>query len=104
MSAQPVMQPSRRQGPPADFRLGRLCTTVGAFRAMARIAILPIHLIARHAAGDWGDLDEHDWQANEQALKEGARLLSVYHVEEIKFYVITEADRSLTTVLLASEY
>jgi hypothetical protein len=51
------------------------------------------------------DVDEHDWQENEFSLREGFRLLSAYHTEAgVKFWVITEADRSTTTVLLPDEY
>jgi hypothetical protein len=61
--------------------------------------------ITRHAAGDWGECDPEDWQENEHALKEGFRLLSVYRSSRgVKFWIITEADRSLTTVLLPEDY
>ena len=61
--------------------------------------------LARHAACDWGDLDPEDWQENERALREGSRLFSVYHTAGgVKFWVITEADRSATTVLLPEDY
>ncbi|MHB8860959.1 MAG: SH3 domain-containing protein [Pirellulaceae bacterium] len=60
--------------------------------------------LRRHAAGDWGDLDEHDWQANELALADGSRLFSAYYAQDKKFWIITEADRSATTVLLPEDY
>jgi hypothetical protein len=61
--------------------------------------------LRRHARGDWGDLDAHDRAANEDALKTGARLLSAYKTSAgVKFWIITEADRSVTTVLLPDEY
>jgi len=67
--------------------------------------------LMRHQCGDWGDLDKEDIKANEDALKYGLRLLSAYHFQpdpdsdfKIKLWVITEADRSVTTVLLPSEY
>jgi len=62
--------------------------------------------LARHAAGDWGEVDAHDRDANERALREGGRLLSVYRSSGggVKFYVITEWDRSATTVLLPEDY
>jgi hypothetical protein len=81
-----------------------LVSTPGALRELFRLGVPAITLIARHAAGDWGDLDKHDRRANEEALKTGARLLSAYTLEGVKFWVITEADRSATTVLLPSEY
>lgn len=59
----------------------------------------------RHVRGDWGDVCEEDWKANDWALRNGERLLSVYHaVNGTKFWIITEADRSATTVLLPEEY
>jgi hypothetical protein len=61
--------------------------------------------LRRHARGDWGDLDDEDLQANERALKDGTRLLSAYHSSAgTKFWIITEWDRSATTVLLPEEY
>jgi hypothetical protein len=61
--------------------------------------------MSRHASGDWGDLCEEDRQANEDALQHGGRLFSVYHDrEKTKFYIITECDRSYTTVLLPEDY
>lgn len=59
----------------------------------------------RHSLGDWGDVCREDWQTNDQALRDGERLLSIYHtLNGTKFYIITEADRSATTILLPSEY
>ena len=61
--------------------------------------------LARHAQGDWGDVSEHDRQENELSLKHGYRLLSVYHAaDDTKFWIITERDRSATTVLLPDDY
>ena len=61
--------------------------------------------VTRHARGDWGDVVGADWRANDQALQNGERLLSVYHSEDgIKFWIITEWDRSATTVLLPEDY
>jgi hypothetical protein len=61
--------------------------------------------LQRHQAGDWGDVDNHDRLANDHALKNGSRLFSVYHsADGVKFWIITEADRSLTTVLLPRDY
>ena len=67
-------------------------------------ADLPIAL-ARHAAGDWGDIGRADWQENEAVLLHERRLFSVYRDRNnVKFWVITEADRSATTVLLPDDY
>ncbi len=61
--------------------------------------------ILDHIVGDWGDVDEHDRAQNERALQEGTRLLSVYRsTGGVKFWIITEADRSVTTVLLPEDY
>jgi hypothetical protein len=60
--------------------------------------------LKRYASGDWGDLCEEDIQANESAIEYGDRVLGAYETEEGKLYIITEADRSLTTVLFADEY
>ena len=60
--------------------------------------------LKRHARGDWGDLCPEDRKENELSLKEGFRLLSVYGTGERRFWIITEADRSVTTVLLPEDY
>jgi hypothetical protein len=61
--------------------------------------------LARHMVGDWGDCGPEDWKENELSLKEGFRLFSVYHDRKgIKFWIITEADRSVTTILLPEDY
>ena len=62
-------------------------------------------LLRRHASGDWGDLSPEDLRANEEALKDGDRLLSAYNLKSgVKLWVITEADRSSTCILLPDEY
>jgi hypothetical protein len=64
-----------------------------------------IHGLGRHSRGDWGELEEEDISANDQSLKSGSRLLSAYHGEAgARFWIITEADRSITTLLLPDEY
>jgi len=61
--------------------------------------------LKRHHLGDWGDLDEDDKRCNEAALVEGGRLFSVYYTGDgVKFWIITEADRSVTTILLPEDY
>jgi hypothetical protein len=60
--------------------------------------------LARHAAGDWGDLDPVDARSNEEGLERHARLLSAYGKDERRFWIITESDRSVTTVLLPQDY
>ena len=87
------------------FRLGKLVATPGALDALTEAAQHPMHFISRHLQGDWGDCCSEDLQANEDALKNGARLFSVYKTAKgIKIWIITEADRSSTCVLLPEEY
>lgn len=89
--------------PIAVFRLGQIVATSNALSKLSQQDIL--RGIQRHQAGDWGDVDAHDRDANNRALTEGTRLLSVYHTSSgLKFWIITEADRSVTTVLLPEDY
>jgi hypothetical protein len=89
--------------PIAKFRIGRIVATPNALSRLTQDDILTA--IRRHQSGEWGDLDEHDRDENELSLKEGFRLFSVYHaVCGDKFYVITEADRSITTLLMPEDY
>jgi hypothetical protein len=86
------------------FSLGRILATPGAL-AMARAHGLDLAaLVARHRTGDWGDLCAEDRAANERALRTGARLLSRYDTPGGTLWVITEADRSATTILRPDEY
>jgi hypothetical protein len=85
------------------FPLGRTYITATAHRALSAPDVLLA--LRRHARGDWGELPPEDWQANELALVEGSRLFSTYRDERgIWFWIITEADRSATTVLLPEDY
>lgn len=87
------------------FPLGQLLTTPGAETALSEAAIPPIDLLRRHATGDWGDLDAEDRRANDHSIKNGTRILSAYKLTTgKKVWIITEADRSATTLLLPSEY
>lgn len=96
------------------FQLGRCLITPGASEALARIHTEPIALLQRHVCGDWGEVDPEDASANEHALRRGLRLLSVYRLpssdqpasaeDTVTVWVITEADRSATTLLLPEEY
>jgi hypothetical protein len=83
--------------------LGNTCITRSAKSALSA---LDIHVaLSRHAKGDWGIVDEHDRAANDRALEIGERLVSVFRSEAgDRFYVITEWDRSATTVLLPEDY
>ena len=87
------------------FNLGKLVATPGAVEALGDAGQSPMEFISRHIVGDWGDCGSDDWQANEDALRNGERLLSVYRTaKNLKIWIITEADRSSTCLLLPSEY
>ena len=87
------------------FPLGQVVATPGALEALTASGQTAADFLDRHAGGDWGDVDEHDRQANEDALVNDERLLSVYHTKQgERIWVITERDRSVTTLLLPNEY
>ena len=88
----------------ALFPLGRLVATPGALTALAAAGDNPVGLLARHQSGDWGDVEPEDRGANERDLRYGGRLLSAYDVGGTRVWVITEADRSATTIPLPGEY
>ena len=84
------------------FELGRVVATPGGLDTFGHEGVYA--LLRRHAGGDWGDVDGHDRRANEQALATGTRLFSAYDTAAGRVWIITEADRSSTCVLLPSEY
>jgi hypothetical protein len=86
------------------FSLGSVVATPAALQALEVTATSPITLIARHAAGDWGAVCAEDRKANEDAVRHGDRILSAYTYGNAKFWVITEADRSSTCIMLPSDY
>lgn len=86
------------------FNLGQVVATPSALDVLEQRNINPATLIARHACGDFGDLDPEDLKANENALAYGARIFSAYHCGEDKIWIITTADRSSTCILLPSDY
>lgn len=86
----------------AKFPLGQLVITANVHAQLDREAVQ--EGLSRHAAGDWGEVSPEDRQENELSLKEGFRLLSVYRDRDRKFWIITEADRSVTTVLMPDDY
>ncbi len=92
--------------PQGRFELGQLVATPGALKALEAAQTSPAELAGRHLMGDWGTVDKEDWAANDRALKDGERLISAYALPQTgeKIWVITERDRSATTVLLPSEY
>jgi hypothetical protein len=84
------------------FPTGRIVITPGAMAELPRDEVTKALL--RHVSGDWGKLDEHDRRENQTALEHGFRLFSSYVTPDgTKFYVITEHDRSVTTILLPND-
>jgi hypothetical protein len=88
----------------APLPLGRVVATPGALKLLTEIGEDPFDYLARHASGDWGELCAFDRRQNEVALREGLRIFSSYEVPAGKVWIITEADRVVTTVLLPEEY
>ena len=86
------------------FSLGRTVATPGALVVMLGMDISAISLLNRHQRGDWGELDPEDKVENNTALITDARIFSAYQFDTAKLWVITEADRSATTILLPEEY
>ncbi|KVT85695.1 hypothetical protein WK59_12040 [Burkholderia ubonensis] len=88
------------------FPMGRPVITSGAQATLDIAGIEGVLLLARHIHGDWGDLSAEDLASNELALLTGKRLLSSYNLPggRSKVWIITEADRSVTTILLPEEY
>lgn len=89
--------------PTRSFSLGRVVATPGLIEAVPQHEYTAA--LRRHVACDWGEVCDEDKRANDRALEEGTRLLSAYRSSEgVKFWIITEADRSATTLLLPEEY
>lgn len=85
------------------FELGQVLITPGARDALNLKDVASS--LVRHASGDFGDVCDEDWSMNNAAIDYGDRILSAYHdSNEVKFWIITEWDRSATTILLPSEY
>lgn len=102
---------TRPYRPEPRFELGQIVATRGALEACSNV--LMQKCLARHLTGDWGCVCDEDKEANEQALIEGTRILSAYPIDPAKpsegfgnntLWIITEADRSVTTFLLPDEY
>lgn len=98
-----MILPHETSGEAPLFPVGEL----GASRNA--IAVIPydelLLALGRHMNGDWGNVDAEDHAANERALQEGTRIFSVYHTRQgVKFWIITEADRSRTTILLPEDF
>jgi hypothetical protein len=89
----------------AKFVLGQLVATPGALHALEEAGQSPMEFLARHQMGDWGDLGDEDKKENEFSVSRQLRILSAYNLTTgVKIWVITEADRSVTTILLPEEY
>ena len=87
------------------FSLGQCVATPHALEALAASGQVPKEFFDRHGCGDWGEVDAEDAKANQDALLHGERLLSAYRTTSgVRIWIITEADRSATTVLLPEEY
>lgn len=105
-----VLEPEKRKTERVEsaerFELGQVVATPGALKALEASGVSAHRLLWRHVTGDWGDLDDHDRAANERALLTGERLLSSYNLPgtDERIWIITEWDRSATTLLLPDEY
>ena len=89
------------------FLLGRILATPGALVLLDFHGVNPADLLERHVKGDWGDLDAEDKATNDLAVTSGDRILSVYKVgpgKDDRVWIITEYDRSVTTILRPDEY
>ncbi len=99
------------------FGLGVVVATPGALELLAATGTDPTELLRRHHGGDWGDLDAHDWRENERSVRHGWRILSVYLLDRpladaarepadprARLWILTEASREVTTILLPEEY
>ena len=104
---------SHEQGQPIDetsdprplFQLGEIVLTPGALHALREADNPGVEFLYRHQTGDWGDVPDEDKAENEFSVDKGFRILSAYHLNTgVQVWIITEADRSSTTVLLPSEY
>jgi hypothetical protein len=89
----------------ARFHLGMIVATSGALQSFERTGENPFDFLRRHVEGDWGDLSPTDKEENELSVEQELRILSAYHLKDgTKVWIITEADRSSTCLLLPSEY
>lgn len=84
------------------FDLGKICATQAVAECFNQCTLMA--LLDRYSCGDWGNLCDEDKEANMEALKYGGRIFACYNVENERIYIITEADRSYTTLLFSYEY
>lgn len=108
--ASAILSPLKSLDPPTPdfplFKLGQIVATPAAIDLLRSMALNPLLYLGRHAFGDWGQIDDDDREANRAALKNGSRLLSSYTLNKVndRLWIITEADRRATTLLLPQEY
>lgn len=87
------------------FPLGRVLATPRALEALSSSGVTALSLLGRHQQGDWGQLSAEDAKANSRSILLGSRILSSYEIDQRqRVWIITEADRSVTTLLLPEEY
>jgi len=90
------------------FPLGNVVITTNALNTLTEAnpeaSYEMVKILGRHQYGDWGIVDNEDKRSNDDAVKNGSRILSAYEIEGIKVWVITEYDRSITTILLPEDY
>ena len=87
------------------FALGQVVATPGALAALEAAGQAPYEFLLRHVTGDWGQLPAEDIEENERALQQGNRIFSAYTTaQDVRIWVITEWDRSVTTILLPADY
>jgi hypothetical protein len=86
------------------FPLGQIVATPLAWLHLQQYGIDPLSYLYRHASGDWGDVCPTDAAENDQSVLHGYRVLSCYTIASETIWIITEADRLVTTLLLSSEY
>jgi hypothetical protein len=85
--------------------LGRIVATPEALKAIEEAGQSPADLLDRHRQGDWGEVEGDDWTRQDDALEDGTRILSAYRTKaNVRIWIITEADRSSTCLLLPDEY
>ena len=88
-----------------SFPLGKIITTPEAWAALERAGQSPLEFLIRHVGNDWGEVCGEDWKINDQSLENGSMLLSAYRTaKQERLWVITQADRRCTTILLPDEY
>lgn len=90
----------------ALFQLGEVCASLGASEAFKKSGVSPYWFLAKHQEGDWGEVSKSDAAENNLAVRNGFRILSAYTLPKTgeEIWIITERDRSATTILLPEEY